>query len=124
MHKPLNVLGLPIQPCSTDPVTGWYRDGCCNTDDNDHGLHTVCARVTQPFLEHILVQGNDLITPHPEAGFPGLKPGDQLCVCASSWRAAHRDGAGCPVVLESTHARTLGIIPLEELMAHSLAPEA
>ena len=124
MHPPINVLGTPIQSCSRDPLTGWYRDGCCNTDDNDHGRHTVCAHVTQDFLEYICERGNDLITPVPAAGFPGLKPGDQWCVCANSWRDAHLQGKGCPVVLESTHTRTLQLIPLEELMEHALADEA
>ena len=124
MEPPVNVLGTPLQSCSMDPRTGWFRDGCCNTDANDHGSHTVCAKVTQDFLEYLVVRGNDLITPRPEFGFPGLRPGDQWCVCAASWRQAHQVGKGCPVVLESTHEAALRIVPLEELMAHSLAHEA
>ncbi|MAY81572.1 MAG: hypothetical protein CL930_12410 [Deltaproteobacteria bacterium] len=124
MLAPLNVLGTPIKPCSTEPMTGWFRDGCCNTDENDHGSHTVCCRVTMPFLEYLAVRGNDLISPAPQHGFPGLKDGDQWCVCAASWRAAYQVGVAAPVVLESTHARALSIVPLEELMENSLGEEA
>tara|TARA_B100000530_G_scaffold315188_1_gene244689 strand:+ start:116 stop:490 length:375 start_codon:yes stop_codon:yes gene_type:complete len=124
MYAPLNVLGTPIHPCSMEPKTGWFRDGCCNTDENDGGSHTVCAHVTQEFLEYLRENGNDLMTPAMQFGFPGLKAGDQWCVCAASWRQAHAAGKGCPVVLESTHARALSIVPLEELMEHALAPEA
>jgi len=123
MKAPINVLGGPIQPCSTAPVTGWFRDGCCNTDDSDRGSHTICAQVTLEFLEFLRDRGNDLITPVPQFRFPGLKPGDQWCVCAASWRQAHRAGVGCPVVLESTHASALSIVPLEELMMHAIAEE-
>src|SRR6056300_486815 len=84
--KQKNVLGEDLEECSNNPLTGWYRDGCCNTDENDHGVHTVCAKVTTEFLEWLKVAGNDLITPHPEFGFPGLKDGDGWCVCAS-WYA-------------------------------------
>ena len=124
MFAPLNVLGTPIQVCSLEPKTGWLRDGCCNTDASDVGSHTVCAHVTQEFLEHLREHGNDLITPAMQFGFPGLKDGDQWCVCAASWRQAHAMGKGCPVVLESTHAGALSIVPLEELMEHALAHEA
>jgi uncharacterized protein (DUF2237 family) len=124
MKAPLNVIGSPLVACSHDPVTGWFRDGCCNTDDNDVGSHTVCARVNMDFLEYIALMGNDLITPMPQFGFPGLKDGDQWCVCAASWRQAHLSGKGCPVVLESTHASALQFVPLEELMQHSFAEEA
>jgi uncharacterized protein (DUF2237 family) len=123
MQAPINVLGGPIQKCSTRPLTGWFRDGCCNTDASDRGSHTVCARVSREFLEFIRDQGNDLITPVPQVGFPGLRPGDQWCVCAASWRAAYRAGKACPVVLESTHAAALTIVPLEELMMHAIAEE-
>ena len=123
MKAPINVLGGPIQSCSTAPVTGWFRDGCCNTDASDRGSHTICAKVTQAFLEYLRERGNDLITPVPQFGFPGLKDGDQWCVCAASWRQAHKAGAGCPVVLESTHAAALSIVPLEELMMHAIAEE-
>ena len=119
-----NVLGLPLQSCSQEPLTGWFRDGCCNTNAQDRGSHTVCARVTMEFLEYLAEQGNDLITPAMQYGFPGLKDGDQWCVCAASWRQAFQVGKACPVVLESTHQAALRIVPLEELMAHALAAEA
>ena len=123
MEPPLNVLGTPMRSCSHDPVTGWYRDGCCNTDANDHGSHTVCARVTTEFLEFLREAGNDLITPAPHHRFPGLVAGDQWCVCAASWRQAFKQGVACPVHLESTHRKALELIPLEELMALAIAPE-
>ena len=121
MHPSLNVLGLPLESCSKDPLTGWYRDGCCNTDNNDRGSHTVCARVTQDFLEFLRERGNDLITPAPQFNFPGLKDGDQWCVCAASWRQAYSEGKACKIHLESTHYSTLRIVPLEELMEYSLS---
>ena len=124
MKAPLNVLGGPLAACSHDPLTGWFRDGCCNTDDNDVGSHTVCALVSRDFLDYILMQGNDLVTPHPEHGFPGLKPGDQWCVCAASWLQAHEAGVACPVNLESTHMSALDIVPLSALMEHAVAAEA
>lgn len=105
-------------------MTGWFRDGCCNTDDADRGSHTVCATVTQEFLEWLKRDGNDLITPHPEAGFKGLKPGDGWCVCAASWKRAHEAGLGCPVKLEATHAKALDIVSLKALMEHAIASEA
>ena len=121
MHPSLNVLGLPLESCSKDPLTGWYRDGCCNTDNNDRGSHTVCARVTLEFLEFLREQGNDLITPAPQFNFPGLKEGDQWCVCAASWRQAYKEGKACKIHLESTHYSTLRIVPLEELMEYSFS---
>jgi len=124
VFKSVNVLGTPLQMCSREPMTGWHRDGCCNTDVNDRGSHTVCAQVTQEFLEFLQARGNDLITPAREHGFPGLTGGDQWCVCAASWRQAFKLGVACPVVLESTHAAALQIVPLEELMQYALAPEA
>lgn len=124
MHRSINVLGTPLKSCSTDPVTGWYRDGCCNTDDNDRGSHTVCCRVTSDFLLCLAEQGNDLMTPAPQFGFKGLQPGDQWCVCAASWRRAFAQGRACPVDLEATHERALQIVPLDELMQHALAAEA
>lgn len=124
MLRSLNVLGQPLVPCSHDPKTGWFRDGCCNTDSGDRGSHTVCAQVTQDFLEHLRSRGNDLMTPAPELGFPGLKPGDQWCVVAYSWLDAFKAGKACPVVLESTHQSALNIVPLDALMAHALAPES
>lgn len=124
MFKPVNVLGSPIAPCSHEPLTGWFRDGCCNTDARDRGSHTVCAQVNAPFLTFLRERGNDLISPVPEAGFPGLKPGDTWCVCAASWRQAFAMGVACPIYLESTHQSALQIVPLEELMAHAVAAEA
>ena len=123
MEPPLNVLGTPMRSCSHDPVTGWYRDGCCNTDANDHGSHTVCARVTTEVLEFLREAGTDLITPAPHHRVPGLGAGDQWCVCAASWRQAFKQGVACPVHLESTHRKALELIPLEELMALAIAPE-
>lgn len=120
MHAPLNVLGSALQSCSQDPLTGWYRDGCCNTDEGDQGSHTVCAQVTDDFLEFLQEQGNDLITPAREHGFPGLVAGDQWCVCAPSWAQAHAVGRACPVVLEATHAGALKFAPLDALLAHAL----
>jgi uncharacterized protein len=121
MERSLNVLGLPLKKCSTSPMTGWYRDGCCNTDEHDRGSHTVCAKVTTEFLNFLQIKGNDLITPALAHGFPGLKEGDQWCVCAASWRQAFKVGMACPVDLESTHQAALRIVPLEELMEYSIA---
>ncbi|MEE2786474.1 MAG: DUF2237 domain-containing protein [Myxococcota bacterium] len=124
MKASLNVLGQPLHTCSTDPLTGWYRDGCCNTDKGDRGSHTICAQVTDDFLEYLRNQGNDLMTPRPEFDFPGLKAGDQWCVCAASWRRAHEAGVGCPVKLESTHASALEIVSLKALMELAISAEA
>ena len=112
-NKQKNVLGEDLEECSNNPLTGWYRDGCCNTDDTDHGVHTVCAKVTTEFLEWCKKDGNDLITPHPENGFPGLKDGDGWCVCASSYAKAVEAGKGCPVYLKRTHQKTLKIVSIE-----------
>ncbi len=119
MKTPLNVLGTPLKSCSRDPMTGWYRDGCCNTDDADKGVHTVCARMTADFLMCLAEHGNNLMTPAPQHGFPGLVPGDQWCVVARSWHEAFKQGRACPVDLEATHAATLDVVPLEALMAHA-----
>ena len=124
MEAPINVLGGPLVSCSRDPMTGWFRDGCCNTDAQDRGSHTVCAVLTTEFLMFLKAIGNDLITPHPEFGFAGLNAGDQWCVCAASWRQAYDVGQACPVKLESTHASALKIVPIEELMVHAVAAEA
>jgi uncharacterized protein (DUF2237 family) len=124
MDPSRNVLGGPLVPCSRDPLTGWFRDGCCNTDAHDRGSHTVCARMTAEFLVFLRAAGNDLVTPAPEHGFPGLEPGDCWCVCAASWLAAYEAGLACPVLLERTHAHALRIVPLEHLMEHALAAEA
>lgn len=124
MTRSLNVLGQPLAPCSHDPKTGWFRDGTCNTDRADRGSHTVCAHVTAEFLGFLQAQGNDLVTPAPEVGFPGLSPGDQWCVVAASWLQAFRAGVACPVSLESTHQSALEIVPIEALMAHAMGDEA
>ena len=116
----LNVLGEPLAPCSLDPVTGFYRDGCCNTDYDDTGIHTVCVRVTAKFLAFSKQRGNDLSTPMPEFGFPGLKPGDQWCLCAGRWKEALDAGAAPSVVLASTHEETLAIVALDDLKRHAL----
>lgn len=115
MDEPLNVLGRRLKPCSTDPLTGFFRDGHCNTCAEDRGSHTVCAVMTAEFLAYSKYVGNDLSTPRPEYGFPGLKPGDQWCLCASRFLQAHQEGAAPKVRLEATHEATLGIVPLEIL---------
>ncbi|MFT4622265.1 MAG: hypothetical protein ACI8PZ_000921 [Myxococcota bacterium] len=120
MFDPLNVLGTPLKTCSTSPRTGWFRDGCCNTDASDRGSHTVAAQVNEAFLAHLADHGNDLVTPVPEHGFPGLKEGDRWCVCAGSWYEAYKKGQACPVVLEATHAAALHRVPLDALLAHAV----
>jgi uncharacterized protein (DUF2237 family) len=115
-----NVLGQPLEPCSTDPVTGYFRDGSCSTGPEDVGSHTVCAVMTEEFLAHQREVGNDLVTPLPAYRFPGLKPGDRWCVVALRWLQAYQDGAAAPVVLASTHERTLDMIPLELLQEHAV----
>jgi len=116
----LNVLGGPLEPCGTDPVTGFYRDGSCSCGPDDRGLHAVCAVMTTEFLEHQRSVGNDLSTPRPEWHFPGLHPGDRWCVVAGRWRQAYDDGAAAPVVLASTNARALEVVPIELLLDHSV----
>jgi uncharacterized protein (DUF2237 family) len=120
MTSDRNVLGGDLEPCGTDPVTGFYRDGCCSTGPEDLGSHTVCAVVTAEFLAHQQRTGNDLVTPRPEYRFPGLRPGDRWCVVAARWLEAYRDGSAAPVVLASTHARALDIVPLEALREHAV----
>ena len=115
-----NVLGTELQPCSTDPLTGFFRDGCCNTGGDDVGVHTVCARVTAEFLEFSAASGNDLSTPMPQHGFAGLRPGDQWCLCASRWTEALDAGAAPQVVLEATHVATLEWADLADLRAHAV----
>jgi len=110
-----NVLGEKIETCSNEPLTGWHRDGCCNTDEIDHGIHTVCAKVTKKFLEWAKENGNDLITPHPEFNFPGLKDGDNWCVCAGTFAESIKAGTACKIYLKKTNNRTLDIIPLSKL---------
>ena len=115
-----NVLGTPLVACSYAPLTGYLRDGCCQTLPDDTGLHLVCARVTQAFLDFSVAQGNDLVTPRPEYRFRGLKPGDRWCLCASRWLQAYEAGVAPPVALESTHERALDIIPLDTLKSCAL----
>lgn len=110
-----NVIGGELEPCGRDPVTGFYRDGCCNTGAEDAGVHTVCATMTAEFLRFSKSAGNDLSTPQPAFGFPGLQPGDRWCLCAARWKEAHDAGFAPPVVLASTHAATLEWVSLEEL---------
>ena len=115
-----NVLGGALATCSLAPRTGFYRDGCCNTGPEDLGLHVVCVQVTRAFLDFARSEGNDLVTPAPDYGFPGLKPGDRWCVCAGTWRRAYEAGAAAPVVLAATHEETLAVIPLDALREHAL----
>lgn len=118
--RPLNVLGTPLTDCSHAPLTGFYRDGCCQTGPDDRGLHTVCAVMTAEFLHFTASQGNDLSTPRPEFNFPGLLPGDRWCLCASRWRQAYEAGCAPAVDLSATHARTLQIVDLDALKAHAV----
>ena len=115
-----NVLGGRLEPCSVEPRTGFYRDGCCNTGPDDLGLHVVCVRMTAKFLAFSKSQGNDLSTPQPDFGFPGLKPGDRWCLCAGRWREALEAGHAPPVVLSATHEETLAVVSLEVLRRHAL----
>jgi uncharacterized protein len=119
----LNVLGEVLKPCSLDPLTGYFRNGCCQTDASDQGSHVVCAVVTSEFLEFSASQGNDLITPRPEYQFPGLKPGDRWCVCAFRWVEALRAGVISPVVLERTHEAILDYVSIETLVYHQYREE-
>jgi len=114
-----NVLGGELEPCSFEPLTGFYRDGCCDTGGDDDGVHTVCAVMTEEFLAFSREHGNDLSTPMPAHGFPGLVPGDSWCLCASRWQEAYEAGAAPAVRLESTHARTLEWCSLAALQAHA-----
>jgi len=116
----LNVLGTPLVACSYDPLTGYYRDGCCNTDHNDHGSHVVCAKVTQAFLDFSVSRGNDLVNPRPEFRFAGLKAGDRWCLCARRWLEAFEAGVAPPVVLAATHRKALEIVTIEQLQACAL----
>lgn len=119
MDPALNVLGGTLKPCSMKPLTGFFRDGCCNTGAEDRGRHTVCVIVTAEFLALSKYLGNDLSTPRPEYNFAGLKPGDRWCLCATRFLQAAQEFAAPPVVLASTHARALEIIPMELLYAHA-----
>ena len=116
-----NVLGTNLEPCCHDPVTGFFRDGYCSTSPEDQGIHTVCAVITDEFLEYSKAQGNDLSTANPRYGFPGLKAGDSWCLCAARWRDALRDGMAPQVVLAATHQATLKIVTLEQLESHAVA---
>ena len=116
-----NVLRTDLEPCSLDPLTGFFRDGCCNTDAQDRGLHVVCTRVTAEFLEYSRSCGNDLVTPRPEFNFSGLKPGDQWCLCAMRWKEAYDAGLSPPVVLQATHERALDVVTLEQLRSRAYA---
>jgi uncharacterized protein (DUF2237 family) len=117
-----NVLGGELQPCSFEPMTGFYRTGCCENHGDDPGMHTVCCRVTAEFLEFSKAAGNDLSTPMPQYGFAGLRPGDRWCVCAARWKEAFDAGAACDVVLESTHLSTLEYVDLADLQRHAVGP--
>ena len=116
----LNVLGGALEPCGSDPVTGFFRNGCCSTGVEDLGSHTVCTVLTTEFLEYQRQAGNDLITPRPEYRFPGLRPGDRWCVVASRWLQAYRDQVAPPVVLAATHQRAADLIPLQTLQLHAV----
>ena len=118
-----NVLGGPLLPCSVAPLTGFFRDGCCNTAPEDAGLHTVCAEMTEAFLAFSRQAGNDLSTPRPEYGFAGLRPGDRWCLCAARWEEARRAGVAPPVLLEATHEAALHVTAREHLLAHAIEVE-
>ena len=120
MSNPRNVFGDPLAPCSRDPLTGFFRDGCCRTGPEDRGKHTVCVRVTEDFLTFSAAQGNDLSTPMPAFQFPGLKPGDRWCLCADRWKEALDAGQAPPVVLEATHEATLEVVDIAVLKEHAI----
>jgi uncharacterized protein len=115
-----NVLGGPLETCGTEPLTGFYRDGCCRTGPGDLGSHTICAVVSAEFLEHQSSIGNDLVTPIPEYRFPGLKPGDRWCVTIFNWLRAHEDGVAAFVVLAATHERALDVVPFDVLKRYAV----
>ena len=117
----LNVLGGPLAPCSEEPRTGYYRNGCCDTGHDDVGMHTVCAVMTDAFLAYSRLAGNDLSTPRPNLGFPGLVAGDRWCLCVGRWREAFAAGMAPPVVLAATHEEALAVVPLEDLERHAFA---
>ncbi|MDG2316292.1 MAG: DUF2237 domain-containing protein [Gammaproteobacteria bacterium] len=120
MDKPINVLGETLESCCENPLTGFFRDGCCNTSDDDFGSHTVCVQVTREFLEFSRFRGNDLTTSKPEFGFPGLKPGDCWCLCAARWLEAQQHGMAPRVMLRGSHIRALEIVPLETLKEYAV----
>jgi uncharacterized protein len=115
----LNVQGGALAPCSTQPLTGFFRNGCCDTGSDDTGMHTVCAVMTTEFLEFSALSGNDLSTPQPVSGFPGLLPGDRWCLCIGRWREAQAAGVAPPVVLAATHEEAVAVVPLEDLERHA-----
>jgi len=119
-REALNVLGTPLQTCSIEPLTGWFRDGCCRTGKGDGGVHVVCTRVTDEFLSFSKNRGNDLSTPRPDYGFPGLKAGDRWCLCAARWQEAFEAGHAPAVVLEATHESALEFIDLADLKRHAV----
>ena len=120
----MNVLGTELLACSFDPLTGYFRDGCCNTQADDLGSHVICAKVTQEFLEFSKQRGNDLSTPMPHYRFPGLKPGDKWCLCALRWHEAFKAGKAPKVMLKSTNIKTIKLVPLEDLMQHAIDVKA
>ncbi|MEM8570793.1 MAG: DUF2237 domain-containing protein [Pseudomonadota bacterium] len=122
MSESLNVLGEPLKPCGFDPMTGFFRDGCCNTGPTDAGRHVVCVRVTDDFLTFSRSRGNDLSTPRPEYGFQGLRQGDRWCVCVDRWKEAWEAGKAPKVILASTHISALSVVPLEVLEQFAIAP--
>lgn len=119
-QRQLNVFGEPLATCSDAPKTGWYRSGCCETDPTDHGSHTVCALMTAEFLDFSRSRGNDLSTPRPEFGFPGLRPGDRWCLCVARWQEAFLAGCAPRVNLRATHQRALDVVALVDLKAHAI----
>ena len=121
MNDQRNVYGGPLHPCSREPLTGFFRDGCCRTCEDDFGQHTVCAEVTEAFLAFSLARGNDLVTPAPQWQFPGLRPGDRWCLCAGRWLEAWHAGVAPPVVLNATNREVLDLIPLHILEQHGTA---
>ena len=123
LSKEKNVLGGPLLACSYAPLTGFFRDGCCATGPEDVGSHTVCAIVTEEFLAFSRRAGNDLSTPQPGLGFPGLQPGDRWCVCAARWLEAHEAGCAPPVLLAATHERALEVIEIDTLLAYAIEPD-
>ncbi len=122
MSQQRNIYGKPLVPCSSEPMTGFFRSGCCETNEMDHGSHTVCAQVTAEFLAFSKKAGNDLSTPRPEFNFPGLQPGDRWCVCAPRWKQAYDAGFACPLILEACHHNALQYATLEELESFAFKP--
>jgi uncharacterized protein (DUF2237 family) len=121
MRRAKNVLGEELAECSRDPLTGFYRTGCCDTGGDDDGVHIVCAQMTSEFLAFSVDRGNDLVTPRPEYGVPGLKPGDRWCLCVTRWKEALEAGMAPPVLLDATHISSLEFVELEDLKRHALS---